>query len=262
MKLSVLVPGIRVNNWGRLYDSIGEACKNHQWEMIIITPFDLPEELASRKNVGYIRSWRSPIACQQKGLCHATGEYIAWCADDGTCLPNSFDKALSLVREKDYKHVICGKYLEGDEPTLMVTNWYYRLYNHDGCRLPGVPQDATMLNCGIITRQLLIELGGWDAERFEVCPYAYNDLAIRALLYGASFEIMDDVMFKCSHLPGHEGDHGPIHDAQTDHDEPIFKGLYQRPNDRIKIELNNWENTPERWERRFGHAPSDSSAGN
>lgn len=257
MKLSILVPGIRREKWNHLYNSIDSAVSFgvHSWEMIIISPYELTDYLKNLDNVRWIQSWRSPIACQQQGLVAAFGEYISWAADDGEYMPKSLNIALETLADKPYNHIIVGKYFEGDNPQGMDDDWYYHLYNHDSCRLPYVPRDAIMLNCGVVSRQLLDDLGGWDSVMFEVCPFAYNDLGIRAKKSGAIFEIQKDIMFKCSHEPGMLGTHGPIHLAQTEHDEGIFKALYivdYLP--RLRIDINNWKNTPERWERRFGKA--------
>lgn len=253
IKLSVLVPGIRPQNWEELYDSIANACTQHSFEVIFIGPYDLPLSLGLKDNVRYIKSFRSPIAAQQEGLCVSNGEYIAWCADDGVCLPGSFDDALKLVEGKECNHIIIGKYIEGGYSEGMLKGFYYCLRYHESMRLPGVPANAWLLNCGIVSRTLLIGLGGWDADTFQVCPMAYNDFSIRALKAGATFELMEDPMFQCDWLPGMEGDHGPIHIAQTEYDEPAFKRLYAQQTDRQAIYLFswNWDSVPKVWSLRF-----------
>lgn len=252
--LTVLCPGIRTNNWEKLYNSIVDAYKG-DWEIIFISPYELPDKLKmiKKNNIKLIKDWGSPIRCQQRGLCSSEGKYITWAADDGVFLPGSLDVAFSKVEGKNYKTIIMGKYTEGSGNTLpMLNNYYYYLNNHDSCKLPFVPPDSLMLNVGIVSYQLLKELGGWDCQ-FEVCPMAYNDFAIRAKKYGAEFIIQDELMFKCSHMPGHEGDHGPIHDAQMWHDHPIFTLRYAGVNEpEMIISMDNWELSPERWVRRFG----------
>lgn len=53
------------------------------------------------------------------------------------------------------------------------------------------------------------------------------------------------------------GDHSPIHHAQVDHDQPIFKAMYSNPNilEEREVEYDNWKQAPEIWERRFGNDP-------
>lgn len=65
---------------------------------------------------------------------------------------------------------------------------------------------------------------------------------------------LGDYFIHVTWAPGHEGDHGPIHDSHYEHEEPLFKQIYSDPNcgSRIKIDVNNWNNVPSVWIRRFG----------
>lgn len=254
MKLSVLIPSIRPHLLQGLYNSIGKAFSG-EFEAIIISPFDLPESLKNVDNVKWIQSWQSPIAAQQHGLVESTGEYISWASDDGVYLPGSLDVAFKSLEGKDYKTVVMGKYREGDANTdAMVKDDYYILSNHAGSMAQFIPMNFYMLNVGVLSRKLLIELGGWDAATFQVCPYAYTDLAIRLQKYNCPFIIQQEEMFKCSHMPDCTGDHAPIHLGQIYFDEPMFKEIYNHPywSKRMAIDLNNWQKAPARWERRFG----------
>lgn len=277
-QLSVICPGIRTKNWLRLYNSINDAFK-YSWEIIFISPYDLPEELKEKDNIKFIQSWRSPIACQQMALEKVQGVFTTWAADDGYFLPNSlniaYEKifideaikphgefAMKILNESNTglafnnKKLVMGKYYEGnnDGDMPMQENKYYILANHDATRVKWIPDNYFMLNVGLVPTTLLWEVGGWDAENFEVCPMSYNDLAIRLQRYGVKFIIQDEMMFKCSHMPGHEGDHKPIHEAQINRDQPNFKRIYWSNNclHRINIDINNWKNSPEKWTERFG----------
>ena len=255
MNLTVICPGIRTKNWLRLYNSVGESFSG-TWEIIFVGPYDLPQELLSKSNVTYIKDWGSPIRCQQVALTIAKGDFINWAADDGYFLPKSQDIAFNTLKDLDYMNLVMGKYYEGnnDGDMPMQDNKYYILSNHDATRVKWIPEGYFMLNVGLVPRKLLLEVGGWDAENFQVCPMSYNDLAIRLQRYGVKFHIQDEMMFTCSHMPGHEGDHGPIHDAQINFDQPRFKQIYWTGNcvNRIKIDLNNWKLAPARWQMRFG----------
>jgi hypothetical protein len=274
-ELTVLCPGIRTKNWKRLFDSIPEAFKG-SWEIIFIGPYDLPVELKGIDNVKYIEDWGSPIRCQQLGLSFVEGVFVTWAADDGYFLKDSLTIAYDKIMKDSYiashgeklinflgltntgiafnhKKVVMGKYQEGPRVNDgMEKDWYYILSNHDSMKMGGVPVGSYMLNVGLVPTVLLKIIGGWDASTFEVCPMAYNDLAIRLQKHGVKFIIQDEMMFSCSHMPGHEGDHGPIHDAQIYHDEPIFSDIYRIPNDRVYINIDNWVIAPEKWTRRFG----------
>lgn len=255
-QLSVLCPGIRPQNWVKLYNSIGESFSG-RWEIVFISPYGLPPQLKEKQNVTHISDFGTPIRCQQRGLIESNGEWITWAADDGFYLNNALNIGfIKLAAENMNKKVlVMGKYIEGhDHNGVMKDNPYYVLSNHDASFSKYLPKNYLMLNVGIVSRETLLEVGGWDCQ-FEVCPMAYNDLAVRLQNHGVRFLIQDEIMFKCGHMPGHEGDHGPIHDAQVDHDQPLYQQIWTAGREverRIFIDLDNWKNTPERWERRFG----------
>jgi hypothetical protein len=256
-EISVLCPGIRVNNWQRLYESIKTAFSG-TFELVIIGPYGLPPELKNIDNIRHIEDWGSPIRCQQIGLLSCKSDYITWAADDGIFCPGSLDLAYKTLNGLTEKNLVMGKYIEGDtddinSPMSMRKDAYYVLSNHDASMCKHLPQGFYMLNVGLIPRSLLFTFGGWDCQ-FEVCPMAYNDLALRLQNAGVNFLIQDEIMFKCGHMPGHEGDHGPIHDAQIKHDQPIFNSIYCRRDsiDRMRININTYSESPERWRRRFG----------
>ena len=223
MKLSILVPGIRPQNWRRLYESINV---HDHWEIIFVGPTPPPEDLKA-SNIKFFRSWRSPCACQQIALHYAVGEYVTWAADDGFYMPGALTYALGMA---EYKTLVVGKYQEGDSPHPdMEKEEYYTMGYHKAYRLKGIPPKCLIFNCGVISRRFLMELGGWDAETFEVPCMAHADLSIRAYRAGAEMILQDQLMFKCSHMPGKTGDHSPIDIAQNKHDIPNFKKLYSKP---------------------------------
>ena len=205
LKLSVIVPGIRPQNWSDLYGSIDFHMAD--FEIIFIGPYGKDFGLP---NVKYVHSLRSPNACQQMGLHFAQGEYISFAADDGIFLPGALDYAMSMAEERT---IVVGKYLEGDNPhPHMLHDRYYKFGYHRPYQLKGVPQEDLIFNCGIISHNLICELGGWDCI-FEATTMAHADLGIRAKKRGAEMILMDLPMFKCSHQPGKTGDHKPIHEA-------------------------------------------------
>jgi len=187
--LSVIVPSIRPLNLLNLYKSIDVD----DFEMIVITPYLLTHDLgiSSYKNIKSIYSRRSPNACQQQGLMVATGDYITFAADDGEFLPNALDYAVGMAEENT---IVVGKYLEGDNPNPdMLKEDYYKFKYHKAYRIKGVPQDCLIFNCGIISRKLIMQLGGWDAEYFDVPTIGHADLGIRAFKYEAEIMLLSIV---------------------------------------------------------------------
>ncbi len=253
-KLSAIIPSIRKENLVRLYESL-EKSFSHGFEFIVVGPYGLPEELKNKENCVFIQDWGSPVRAQQIGLCASRFEYVTFLADDGWCLPGAFDIAYNTLVNESYRTIITGKYQEGDRVNdNMEKDDYYTLSTHESMQLPGVPKDCKMFNCGLIHRSLLMELGGWDCI-FQCCPYAYNDFAIRAYRYGAKFILQQEPLFACTHLPGTTGDHFAIHNAQLNHDAPLFNGIYCIASTylmRQNISVNNWQKSPSRWMERFG----------
>lgn len=252
MKLSVIVPSIRPGNLKRLYESIGQAFSG-EYEMVVVSPYKLPRSMEGVKNLKFIEDWGTPIRAQQRGLLACEGEYVSWAADDGFFYPGTIDIAMKTLADKDYKTLVVGKYYEHSENPEMNRISYYYINTHQGSRSRFIANDCLMIMVGIVSKRLLFEIGGWDCT-FEVCPMAYNDLSVRLYNYQCTFLFQEEIMFRCSHMPGKSGDHGPIHDAQTIFDQPMFRLLYSQKESqrRMFIDLNNWKNSPERWVRRFG----------
>lgn len=261
IKLSALVPSIRINNLPRLYESIRNSFSG-SFEFIIIGPY---EPTLKENNVKWIQSWRSPCASQQEGLIQAQGEYISWFSDDGEALPGMIDESFKLLDEinvkyhpeERYRTIIVSKYQEGNDPNnlsyiQMCDDKYYYLNHHDSMRLGGVPSPAMVLNCGLVSRRLCLELGGWAADTFQALPLAFNDFSIRAFKYGANWVLQEKPVFKCSHEPDMTGTHGPIHIGQTVFDTPVFNKLYTEVTDRCVIDMDNYLKSPVKWDLRFG----------
>ena len=59
---------------------------------------------------------------------------------------------------------------------------------------------------------------------------------------------------KFGHMPGETGDHGPMHRAYYENDLPLFRKIYGGDDalTRTVVSLDNWKDSPARWERRFG----------
>lgn len=246
--LSILIPGIRTQNWERLIKSFDESIPGLSWEAIFIGPYELPLLLQTRKNIKYIKDWGSPNRCQQIGLQLVEGDYLTWIADDGVMLPGTVEKAIELVTPTN---MIAAKYYEGEgSDHIMEDPNYYKMGYHGAFN--GLPQykDYIIANTGILKTATVIEHGGWDAENFEATAIAHMDFAIRLQNAGIKIQLYDKPMYRCSHMPGISGDHGPIFYAQTQNDEPKLTNIHNREAKRV-VWLDNWKSAPPIWTRRF-----------
>jgi len=262
-KLSVILPGIRVHNWKTFYDSI---CKSFSglFELIIISPYSLPKELEQFDNIKIIKDLGSPSRCQQIGLENSEGEFITWGADDGYFLDDSLDKVFEYWEKNctiDTDIITC-KYFEGEAnqqgilhstgQTELSKDFYYKINHANGLRSCFIPDDYWILNVGVIKTSYAKEMGGWDT-RFEATSVSHMDFAVRTQRNNSRFFMMKQPIFTCGHTPGTSGDHAPVHYAHTLNDEPLFRKIYNSSScmDRVKIDLNNWKNSPALWKRRF-----------
>lgn len=248
--LSVFLGGIRTENWKRLYDSIESSVGDYTWELVICSPYELPDELKDKDNIKLIIDWGAPTRCYQIAGINCSGKYICYASDDGWFLGNELEKRLDkLENNPNEKYVIVTKYIEAGND---YPNWVYTLKMHDNLRYNTYPNHYVLFNVCLMHNKYFRALGGFDCQ-FEVCPLAFVDFGIRVQRDSQAVEMDYTNIFECTQNPGHEGDHGPIHDAQLNHDQPIMDKIYSQPEvvNRINIDIDNWTQEPERWTRRF-----------
>ena len=290
--LSVCLAAIRKDNWINLYNSIVNSIEDYTFELILCGPHkELPEGLKDLDNVSCIYDLGSPTRAQQISMKNATGRYVAWAADDGWFLahqqPTRTSKlylAVSLgacISELDAepaeKKCVVAEYLEGGVNSIGRPMCF--INRHEPVRSHLYPDHFLIFNCVIVPTQYFKDLGGFDC-RFEVCPMAFIDFGVRAQLDGIK-TIYKGVIFECTHSPGESGDHGPVHRAQIDHDEPLYQNIWNSDRDlrpdrrdqypekwaaanaaaaaRIKIDFDNWKQAPEVWERRFSDTSKEEN---
>ena len=270
-KLSIICPAIRTDRWEMMYKSIEESFFG-SWELVLITEKELPESLKSKDNIKVIFSERAPMQKQQQGLLETSGEYITVMSDDSIWHKGTLDKTFELIKTiTDYKMIIVLKYLEGIEfefpqwyldqvpddmkfktnYDFMKADKYYWSDTHDSSKFKWEKRRCPILSCAIYTRQLLLEVGGWDA-RFQSQAVGNTDLAIRLIKYGCPYIIQDLIVSSCGYMEQATGDHGPLHYAQLEDDEPLLRSMYDVPDfrRRIKIDIDNWKNTDLVWKRK------------
>jgi len=263
MKLSVITPAIRTERWVDMYNSIDKAFSG-EWELIIVTSKELPDELKDKKNIKVIYSRRSPMAKQQIGFCEAQGEYVTVVSDDSVWMEGALDKVFA----NGVEDITVMKYLEGKEFAFpewyleqvaedmrFKTNYdfmradkYYWTDTHDSSKMPGIPHHSPILSVALLKRELIGSVGGWDC-RFQSQAMGNIDLAARLMILGYSFKIADIVVSKCGYMEQDTGDHSAIHYAQLEDDQPLLDKLYAEKTDRGIINLENWKDSDEVWGR-------------
>jgi hypothetical protein len=261
--LSIVVPGIRPNQWLNHCESAKRSATKLSLEFIFVGPYDLPEEVASLPNITFIKSLSSPAVCMQLGVAKAVGEYTFMSSDDITFRDGTIDKCFEILESngKAYKTIVSCKYTEGMNDADIKNHYDPNYYRVNGARCTKsrfIPQHWWILNASFLKTEYYIEIGGYDC-RFEATALAMTDLGNRmqrdgAVVHLPEFFLMD---VKPSEGPGDVGDHGPVYYAMTENDFALYKRIYGGKKDRdgscttrTKIDYDNWKQCPEVWPRR------------
>ena len=249
--ISILLPAIRKERWVELYNSIASSTKR-SFELIVVGPYSLPDELQNKTNVKHIKDFGNPVRASQLASLVAEGKFLTWAADDGVYLEGALDRAIDYLENKpnkNIKDVVVNNYIEagklacpGDVLRLKVSYPYGSF----------IPNDWYIFNVATMYTEFFYDLGGYECT-FEVCPFAHADLAARAQRSGANVHVLNEAMLNCTHMPGTTGDHAPVHFAQLTHDQQLYSEIYDDPQsvNRTNIDLENWRLAPSVWERRF-----------
>lgn len=256
LEFSVFLAGIRTQNWQTLYDSL-KACTNKEFELIFVGPYPLPDSLKDTPNVKWIEDWGCPSRCYQIGLINCSAPYVLFVADDGVFLNNGvIDNAFKTLEAlpPSKKNIISMKYYEGsrrkDHGPATEKYWYMK-HQKVLKKMPYIPKTCLMMMCGLIDREYLLEMGGFDC-RFNHVGLGCPDLSARLQIDGANM-ILGDFFMEFAHINGPISDHAPIHYSHSEVDEPLFVSIWTNPDcmNRIKIDINNWKKVPDIWGRRF-----------
>ena len=245
------MPGVRPHLWEGVYNSIKEST-TRSFELIIISPYALPQQLQNCTNIKYIKDYGSPVRCHGIGLSLAEGKYMGYAVDDGLFLPGIVDGLLNDFESMgpDKKNVLSPTYTEAGNH---FPESYFLVNGSIWTSSPHVPNNWYILNFPIIRTEFFRELGGLDIQ-FEGLAMAATDLAIRAYRNGANVKFTPVEYMHLDFEGPLGGTHAPIHHSQTEHDGPLFKQIHNDPEsvNRICLPTNTWKNSPAVWTRRFG----------
>jgi hypothetical protein len=254
--ISITMAAIRTHNWKELYDTAMTSCSRHKLEVVIVSPFDLPQSLTKYDNIRLIKDWGNPNRCIQIANIEAKGDLIFNCVDDGTFFNDAIDWSVDYFRdhckENDVINLRYKEHATKQGHTFPLESWY--AWAHEELRLPYVDRKWAIALHFIMKKATFIKYGGLDM-RYEYCVHPTLDLIFRIQQDGGIVHHSDIEGMNASHLPGYAGDHGPIHDSQTFHDLPIFTETYTTipVKDRLYMDIDAWKNVPPVWTRRFGN---------
>lgn len=255
--LSILIPAIRQNRWLELYNSLEKACKNHTWQLVFVSPFDLIDELKDKTNIKMVKDYGSVTRAIQIGMLHLDSDLVYLTVDDCVFAEDSLDISIEQYkRECSDTDVLCVRYKEAND--IQNAN-YYRVTSHGDFAGLNINYNWLLAPQFLMNRHYFIELGGFNCI-YEYMNEPVHDFMFRLQSLGNKIVISDVHACEATHYPGTIGDHGPIHFAQTTHDFPIFARHYrtQNPTSPTHINYDNWSQSPAIWERRFGDKVPDT----
>lgn len=245
------MPTIRTHNLEHFVDHMQRSCTKCDLEFVFVSPFDLPENLQNRKDISLVKDFGSVTRAIQLGALHATGDYMLLAVDDCTFLPGTIDRSLDVFTSLDTtKDAVSIRYSEGGG---CFDHDYWKAGYHNALnKCKGIDPNWTLGMLFLVSLNRFDELGGFDCI-FEYANGAIHDFIFRLQKDGGKVALSPEFCCTVTHYPGESADHAPIHHAQLSHDDQIFNQMYAEPNDRIKIDFENWRNSPSKWERRFGN---------
>lgn len=242
--ISIVLPSIRPYLLQGVYDSIQV---DFPWELVIVSPYDLPDSLKDKKNIKFVKDFGSPVraSCIAANLCE--GELFTYGADDGTFVSSTLSEAVKLLQAGNEKTVITTKYYEGSD--VIQSDDYYKVGNAY-LRTPYIDPEVIIFNCALMRKSYYDYLGGWDSLNFNTNALAHADLCLRANNDKAEVFFFKQPLLRCSH--GHS-DHLPVQISHETLDAPRLNQIYSLPDcvNRIKIDINNWKSSPSVWKQRF-----------
>lgn len=254
--LAICLPGIRTNFWERLYNTAIESIGPYSFEMVIVGPYPPPESLSSKSNFKFFKDYGSPTRCGQIATTLTESEFMTWLSDDCFFIPNSLKECLDMIKnskEINDKDEMIVRYTEGkDYSGNTFPNEYWNAKYHADFRLNGIKDNFKIAPAGILKLDHFRWLGGWDC-RYELQNMSCNDLSLRIQNNGGNLYLSPKNIITCNWSEGMSGDHAPIHLTYFEHDLPLFREMWGKENSTVRIDYDNWKNSPERWHRRFGN---------
>lgn len=256
--ISVILPSIRPERLLAFYESLQKSTKR-PFELVVVSPYPLPAELENFKNIKYARDFGNPSRAQNIALLLCEAPIVTWQADDAIMIENSIDEHLDILYSmgSDHRNVVVAKYREGqvgssDREKIHADSYF--MVRGSPAASNFLPPDLWLFNVAFMYRDFLEALGGFDCQ-FEGTWSSQTDLAIRAQAAGAIVRMSGMPCMICDHMPGSSGDHKPIYECQTFHDEPLLQRRYRDPlwtqNVKLSVGIMNWKQEPSIWGRRF-----------
>lgn len=256
--ISIIISGIRTENWHNIIEQLKTSCKRHTYEIIFCSTKPLPDGLKHETNIKHILDLGCPSRCLQRTTTLSEADMVAAMSDDCILFEDGIDNAIDDLKNSNNqdKNIVALRYTEGpnfiaDQNNFSPTYWHAK--THTDLRLAGIEDHWKICLMFLMKTERFKELGGIDC-RFEHFNMNLHDMAFRAQRDGS--EIVISTKFITAHdwNPNANIHNSPMVQAYHYNDYPLFFSIYstkeaasQRP---IKIDYNNWESCEQVWGRR------------
>jgi hypothetical protein len=267
--LTIVLLSLNPDKWQGVYDNIETAIGNHTWELLVIGPKEGKVTTRNGK-FKYLYDTGHICHCFQRGLLHASGEYLITHAEDGIYLPNAlshpFDADLILCKYTEgYPDLNDSRWREPERAKivpycrgavglnpLMLDNEHWMLGFHS-VNSQYVPGHWWQVSSAILKKDCTIEIGGWDVKTFEISHFSNLDLGIRFQRKGLKCKCWPHIVTAYGYEPG-GASHSVIEDAREENDKPNYWKIYNDPAcvNRTDIPIQPESYLPgEPWKRRY-----------
>lgn len=249
--LSIIIPSIRVANLAKIHFMIEQAMGPYSFQMIVVGPYDLPQDIASKENVKFMKDFGSPSRCVQMGSTIAEGTYMCWMSDDCTFItPQSLGQCIQVLEGMTEKDGMTLRYFEGDGNGEFPLDYWRAKHHGDMQALAGVSDTHKIAPLGMYRTSYFRQIGGLDC-RWEHINMCTHDLAFRVQNAGGIIAVSPSTVARF-YWSWHTADAKPVQRAYFETDSPLFKEVWsQDQSQRIQIDYWNWMNMPDRWGKRF-----------
>lgn len=248
--LTIVSVGIRNEQWPRLVKSIATGIKKYTYEIILVGPRQLPNELHHVESVRYLKEDSCPA---RKYMCAANiaeGNFIGYINDDSVIAEGSIDRALDILVKGNKIDLVALRHIQshnydGVVPEFSQVNpewWTVKIQRSLQKRHVDINWKVT---CDpLINTDYLKYLGGLDC-RFNFLNFAVHDLTFRAQKNGSEVFISPDIVMN---TPIHDSNHHSTIHQYVHADEALFSQLWENERN-TRIDWDNWKDSPQLWER-------------
>ena len=98
--VSIVVPSIRPQNLEKFYAFAERACKKHTFELVIPSPYLIPESLMKKGNVKFLHTYANPTLAFQMAAQLCDAEFIYNTTYDGLIQEDAIDIAVQMFHEQ------------------------------------------------------------------------------------------------------------------------------------------------------------------